>query len=265
MHTKRVVITLLPLLVGSMLAWPAMGQSTGPVDFDATEAALAGSYACNGGNTIQFAPVDASTTGVSGLNANQGTNLSGTTCGLPLYSIQSASDSTSAQDSPTQDDGAGNGAVQNVSLLGGVVTYQSLSEGDSCDTTSGATINCTDATTITKLEFAGQEISGTFTASTTFNAVDVGVLDPGCTGVETFTGSLTLADSSSQVSPDGQSGTIGISPIRLQGTLTCIGLQLSSMTIDLKDYLQMYDEWTVQNSGSLPRAAIFFDVSAGGW
>jgi hypothetical protein len=235
MHTKRVVITLLPLLVGSMLAWPAMGQSTGPVDFDSTEAALAGSYACNGGNTIQFAPVDASTTGVSGLNANQGANLSGTTCGLPLYSIQSASDSTSAQDSPTQDDGAGNGAVQNVSLLGGVVTYQSLSEGDSCGTTDGVTITCSDTTTITNLKVGGQSVTGTFTSPATYNLVDVGVLDPGCLGAETFTGMVTIASASSLVSPGGQSATATMAPVRVDGTLTCLGLPLVSEQVHLQD------------------------------
>jgi hypothetical protein len=234
MHTKRVVITLLPLLVGSMLAWPAMGQSTGPVVFDSEEDALSALYSCNGAGDTPLT-VAQSTTDGSGSNATQASNVSAAACGgQSLFSAQSASESTSAQDSVTQDDGAGSSQEQSVTM-GGVLTYDTKTDVNNCSTPDGTNISCSDTTTISNLYFAGQHITGSFNSPTTFSAIDAQVLDPACTGVATFTGTLTIAYSTSQVSPDGQSGTMEMAPLKLDGTETCIGLQLGSMTFSLKD------------------------------
>jgi hypothetical protein len=240
MHTKRFVITLLPLLVGSMLAWPAMGQSTGLVVFDSSEDALYGTSACNGIGNSPITLVQSDTDG-SGNNANQASNVSATACGgQSLFSAQSASESTSAQDLVAQDDGAGSSQEQNVSLLGGLVSYASKSESDNCSTPDGINISCSDATSLSDLYFNGQRITGTYDSPTTFQAVNVKVEVVGCTGVDLFTGQLTVGGSTVQLSSDGQSGTVQMIPLELQGTLNCLGIPLGSMTVDLKDFSSIY-------------------------
>lgn len=187
MRTNFFVPTFISVLLSGALAAPAMSQGTGPVAFDATESALTGTVACNGCSSTPIASVDASTTDVTGGNNVAGSNQSATACGLPLYSIASANDSTSAQDTSSQDDGNGNGTLQTVSLLGGVVTYQNKTEAEACDEASVAgqavTAGCQAVATIHNLMFAGQHITGTFTSPATFQAIDVNVRIPGyCTG-----------------------------------------------------------------------------------
>lgn len=64
--------------------------------------------------------------------------------------------------------------------------------------------------------------------------MSVAVQVPGyCTGVALFTGRLTVAGSSTQTS--GNRTVIRLSPIALEGTLTCIGLPLVSLAVDLDD------------------------------
>jgi hypothetical protein len=55
--------------------------------------------------------------------------------------------------------------------------------------------------------------------------------------VALFTGQLTIG----AVSTEGVGTplvTSMVSPIELKGTLTCVGLPLSSITVDLKDYVK---------------------------
>lgn len=221
------------ILLSSALAAPAMAQSAGPVSFDVTESALAGTVTCLGGSATTVAPVDASTTDVTGSNDSKAINLSATACGLPLYSFASADDDSSAQDTASQDDGDGGSSLSNVSLLGGLVTYQSKTETDACND-SGQAIACQSTTSIQNLNFAGQHITGTFTSATQFPAVSVMVKIPGyCTGAALFTGTLTLDDSLAQA--NGNTETITATPLALKGTLTCVGLPLTSMSVALLD------------------------------
>jgi hypothetical protein len=65
----------------------------------------------------------------------------------------------------------------------------------------------------------------------------VQLLQGDCTGVALFTGTLTVAAMSTQ----GQGTNVitqTMSPVALQGTLTCIGLPLSSITVNLRDYAE---------------------------
>ena len=213
---------------------PVSAQDTGPVEFTSTETALTGTVACNGGTATPISQVAASTTVGTGSNDVQASNLTATACGLPLYTIASANDASSASDTPTQDDGAGTSSVLQMSLLGGVLTYTTKIETDNCNANTPGEINCTDTTTIQNLTFAGQQITGTFTQPTTFNAVSVAVQIPGyCTGVALFTGQLTVAASSTQTS--GNTTQIQVAPIALAGTLTCVGIPLTTMTVNLQD------------------------------
>lgn len=229
MHTKMRFPTLFSLLIAATLAEPIAAQTTGPVTFDSTESALTGTVACNGGTATPISSVDASTTDTAGSNDAVATNLAATACGLPLYTIASANDASSASDTPTQDDGAGTSAVSQMSLLGGVLSYDAKTESANCNTTT-----CSDTTTIQNLYFAGRHITGTYTQPTTFNAVSVAVQMPGyCTGAALFTGQLTVASSSEQTS--GNVREVQLSPVALQGTLSCLGVPLTTMTVSLQD------------------------------
>ena len=218
------------------LAAPVSAQSSGPDTFTETESALTGTYACNGGATTSISPVDASTTDGSGGNQNNASNLSASACGLPLYSIGTASDATDATDTATSDDDDGSSNTQHVSLVGGVVTYDTKTETDACTVTDSAgDVACSNTTTINNLRFAGKLLTGTFTQAATFQAVDLQVQVPGaCTGIALFSGTLTVASGLTQ----GQ-GTNHITqtetPVGLQGTLTCVGLPLTSMTVNMAD------------------------------
>ena len=233
MRKHVLVSVLLSTVLGSTIALPAFGQTVPPDQFDETESALAGTVACNGGPATSIAQVDASTNDVSGSNDDKASNLSATACSLPLYVIGTADDSSSAQDTSGQDDDTGNSTVNSVSLLGGLVTYAAKTEADGCADT-GQALSCEDTTSIQNLVFAGRHITGQFTQATTFNAVNVTVQIPGyCTGVALFTGTLTVAASSTGVSGDVR--TVDMDPLTLNGTLTCLGLPLASMQVNLQD------------------------------
>ena len=153
-----------------------------------------------------------------------------------------------------------------MSLLGGVLTYTAKTETDNCnattqDDTQEVTINCTDTTTIQNLKFAGQHVTGTFTQPTTFNAASVAIQIPGyCAGVALFTGQLTVSGSSTQTS--GDKTVIRLSPIALEGTLTCVGLPLASLAVDLDDEDSNSHSLTVAGAGGGSSAAIGMAVPA---
>lgn len=238
MRTKMFVPTLLSTVLASTMASTVSAQGSGPLVFDSTNSALTGTVACNGGQPVAITPVEASTSDANGgLNEVSGSNLAANSCGFPLYSMQSEEGATYTSDTNTSDVGNGGNGMEQVSLLGGVVTYDAKTEYDLCAgsaSDSTATINCQDNTQIQNLVFAGQPITGTFTQPTTFNALNVQVKIPGyCTGLALFTGSLTVDSVSQQQS--GDTGSITSAPISLNGTLTCVGLPLASMTVNLQD------------------------------
>lgn len=235
MHRIRFVVSMTFAMVFVTAASSVCAQTSGSVAFTPTESALVGTVACNGGTATAISPVDASTTNTTGSNDNQASNLSGSACGLPLYTITSSDSATSASDTTSLDDGDGTSTIRQMSLLGGVLTYQSKAETSGCSsTTTSAT--CSGNAQFTNLVFAGQTITGTYYQPTTFQATNVSVTVPGtCTGVALFTGTLTLAATSQ--SQQGNKGTVSLTPLALNGTLTCIGLPLTSMTVALKDNL----------------------------
>ncbi|GGA13740.1 hypothetical protein [Dyella caseinilytica] len=240
-HFSSSLFTPIAVALAFVLATPLLAQDTGSVPFDATENALSGTYTCDGGSQVTINSVDTSTTDVSGSSDATGSNQSATACGLPLYSIASADDTTNAADTTTQDDGDGSSTLSQVSLLGGVVSYTSKSESDSCQADATGQPTCTGAVTIQGLTFAGQPITGTFTQPTTFQTTDLQVdVGSSCTGAALFTGQLTIGDYSIQ--QDGDTGTLDFAAIHLVGTLTCAGLPLTSVTVDLKDDYQVDDE-----------------------
>lgn len=238
MRSKMFVPTLCVTLIAGLATGSIQAQGTGPVAFNVTASALTGTVACNGGAATPIAPVDASTSnGNGGLNNVSASSLSANACGFPLYTMQSVEDASFTADTGSSDVGNGGNGITQVSLLGGILTYQAKTEYDLCGASASgntATINCQDTTQIQNLMFAGQSITGTFTQPQTFNAVDVQVQLPGyCTGIALFTGSLAVDSVSQQQS--GNSGTVTIAPISLTGTLSCIGLPLGSVEVNLQD------------------------------
>ena len=237
MRTKYIFIpALVSVLLSGMLAAPAMGQATGPVSFDVTEGALRGEVSCNGIADTPVASVDASETDGTGGSDSQASGLSEKACGgLPLYSIGSVNDSTSAEDTTSSDDGDGNSTVQTFNLLGGLVTYVSKTETDSCSIASGqTTISCQGQATVQAFYFAGQQITGTFSSPTTFHVNDASVSIPTCADGASFTGDLTVDDSSEVI--NGTTTTLSLMPVHLSGTLTCVASTTTTMKIDLRDY-----------------------------
>lgn len=235
MQRNRLVAPAALALVSVTVAPSAWAQTTGSVAFTPTESALVGTVACNGGPPTAIAPVDASTTNTTGSNDNQASNLSGQACGLPLYTITSTDSATTASDVTSQDDGDGTSTIQQMSLLGGVLTYKSKTESGGCNS-SGTSVACSGNAQFGNLVFGGQTITGTYSQPTTFQVTNVSVTVPGtCTGVALFTGTLTLAGTSR--SQQGNKGTVSLTPLALNGTLTCIGLPLTSVTVALKDNL----------------------------
>jgi hypothetical protein len=233
LHFSPIQIALLTIGLACLSA-PLTAQDSGSVSFDSTESALTGTVACNGGVVTPISSVDASATDVTGSNDAVASNLIATACGLPFYTITSANDASSASDTSTQDDGAGTSSVSQMSLLGGVLTYDTKTETDNCNANTPGEVNCTDTTTVTNFYFAGQHITGTFTQPTTFNAVSVTVQIPGyCTGVALFTGQLTVAGSNTQTS--GNTTEIQMTPVALEGTLSCVGLPLTQLQIVVAD------------------------------
>ncbi|HTV85903.1 MAG TPA: hypothetical protein VME63_10865 [Dyella sp.] len=239
MRSKMFVPTLCVTLLAGLSAGSVLALNLLPVAFDVTESALSGTVACNGGQAQPIEAVDASISDDNGgLNDVSASSLSADACRLPLYTIQTAQDASYSADTDSSDVGNGGNGVEQVSLLGGILTYEAKTEYDLCAATASGetdTIHCQDATQIQNLVFAGEPITGTFTQTTTFDAVDAQVqLSPRyCTGVALFTGSLTVNAVSQQQS--GSIGSISMAPIALQGTLSCVGLPLGSMTVNLQD------------------------------
>ena len=235
-------VVALPFGIALGVSLPARAQSAGPVPFDSTESALVGTYACDGGATVTISPVDASTTDIAGSNDATASNLSADACGLPLYAIASADDASDASDTASLDDGGGSSTLSQVSLLGGIVTYTSKSESDSCTADADSDVTCSGSTSFQGLTFGGQAIRGSFTQPTTFNATSLQVSLPGyCTGLAIFTGQLIVADY--RIQQSGDFTDLESSPIHLTGTLSCVGLPLSSVAVDLKD------DWDTDGEG----------------
>jgi len=214
---------------GSLLA-----QTTAPISFNGSESALKGTVSCNGGPPTAISSVEMSETDVSGSNEVQGSNLSGSACGLPLYSFGSTDDKTSASDTSSLDDSEGTSSITNACLLGGVVCFGTKSETDSCAADASGNVSCHGTSIGNNLYFAGKHITGTFTQPTTFHTTNLQVSIGGaCTGIALFNGDLTLA-SSSTTTIGNQSVAI-IAPVTLNGTLSCIGLPLTTETVALQD------------------------------
>jgi hypothetical protein len=238
MRSTMFVPTLIATLLAGLTTGSIRAQGTGPITFYVGESALSGAVACNGGQATPMAPVDASTSnGNGGLNDASASSLSADACGLPLYTVQSAQDASYTGDTGSSDVGNGGNGLEQVSLLGGVLTFQAKTEYDFCGASASgnaAIINCQDNTQIQDLVFAGQPVTGTYTQPTTINADDVQVQLPGyCTGIALFNGSLTINSASQQQSDDA--GSIDMAPVALNGTLTCVGLPLGSTTVNLRD------------------------------
>ncbi len=233
-------MSLLSALLFSALATPADAQDKpGPVAFDVASMALAGTVACNGGSPVAISPVDESTTDVNGTNDAVGSSLGGSACGLPLYAIGSADDATDASDTSSLDDGEGKSTLQSVSLLGGILTFDSKAEDDTCTATgiinNATQVTCQGVSSIQNLHFAGQHITGTYSQPTSFQATNLSIQLPGyCTGAALFNGTLTVANASSQQQANGEDD-VQVAPIALKGTLACIGLPLASMQVSLQD------------------------------
>lgn len=99
----------------------AMAQS-GPDSFISTTTALTGSVTCSNGAVTPLS-VDPSTTNDSGSNESTAGATTVTACGQTIYQASSIDDKSHADDTAVLDDGGGETDAQNVSILGGLVTF----------------------------------------------------------------------------------------------------------------------------------------------
>ena len=227
----RVVARIaLALVLGASFSGTLLAQTA---DFTANEAGLVGTTACNGGSATAITPLAESTTVNTGSNSDQGYNLVSTACGMQLASIQQASNATDASDTASLDDGVTSGSLTKVSMLGGLLSFDSKSENSACTANASAAISCQATSTGKNLYFNGQHITGTFTQATKFSALGIQVTLGSACPVALVSATLTL--DSSSASTVGNHFDAAFASIDLQGTATCV-LSLQTMKFDLQDW-----------------------------
>jgi hypothetical protein len=243
----RVTANTLALVIACSFAASAFAQTSPQINDE--ESALEGSFSCNGGveTSVQ---VDEASTSNSVNNDVQASNQKTQDCGDPLISIGSVNDDASIKQGTNESTDAGAGNESNVIVLGGVLSYDTKSENDTCDLNEATNnISCNGSATFTNGSFAGQSIPhGTYTQPTQLNAVDFSVSLSGVCTLALFTGTLTIAPQP-VASTTSTGTTVTMGPYELKGTLVCIlgSTLLSSETVDLKD--QWGGGWSTHDSG----------------
>jgi len=224
----------------SLILWMGYGTSAmaqaGVDSFVTTTSALAGSVTCSNG-TVTPISVDASTTNDSGSNESTAGTTTVTACGQTIYQASSIDDKSHADDTVSQDDSTGETDAQNVSLLGGLVTYSQEQAQTICQPTdANGDVGCTGVATFTGLTIDGNLLpAGATTPGETYPIVNAQVLAPDCVGVALFTGKVVLLDS--QIVNNNTPNVTGEGEwIHVTGSATCLGLPLGATThYDLRD------------------------------
>lgn len=223
----------LPFLM--FFAASASAQS-GPDSFTMTTSALAGTVTCSNG-TVTPISVDPSTTTDSGSNESIAGATSLTACGQSIYQASSIDDKSHADDTAALDDASGETDAQNVSILGGLVTFSSEQAPATCQTTDSAgDVVCGGDGHFSHLAINGSAVAaGDYAPGSSFQIVNAQVVAPDCVGVSLFTGQLTMLDSQTAnndtASPESEGEWL-----HLTGQATCVGLPLGATThYDLRD------------------------------
>jgi len=210
---------------------------TGPLDVEVTSSALTGSVTCSDG-TVNSISLDPSTAHDSGSNDSAVGSSSLTLCGQNIYQSGAIDDSTSASDTTSLDDGVGTTKANNVSMLGGLVTYTKEDASSTCEVTDpvARVFSCSGSATVSNLDINGVPAiaAGTYAPGTTLNIVNAHVLSPACTGVALFTGKLVLEDeqiyNNNSLNPSAE-----MAWLHLIGDAVCVGLPLGTTHYDLRD------------------------------
>jgi hypothetical protein len=231
---------------------PLASAAAGDVPFRFTSEAASVLLGCNGAAPAPYNDVDpvfANTNGGSDLVASQ---VFGSACpgllaprGVQIYSYQYVDDSAYAYDTPSSDYGEAKSLTKEVSLLGGVLTYDQKQDEAVCTETSY--VSCTQRTTISNLTFEGRSITGTFSQKQVIPAsgLQLQLATGTCTGLAEFTGYLTIDDAVTSATQK----EVDFIPLALDGTLTCLGVPAGTIEIHIKDYSKWEydDQRIVQN------------------
>ncbi|KLD64594.1 hypothetical protein [Dyella japonica] len=248
-------LVLLPLL---SYGAPASAQA-GPDTFTVTTTALTESVTCPNGSITPLSE-DPSSTVDSGSNDSVAGSTTVTACGQIIYQASQIDDRSSASDIVSLDDATGETDAQNVSLLGGLVTFDSEQAPGTCQSNDAqGDFSCSGTGTFTHLAINGSRVAtGTYAAGTTFNIINAQILAPNCTRVALFNGKLVLADS--QIAGnDTNSPVVEGEWLHLTGNAICLGLPLGTTKYDLHDPVK----WFVgsnQGQGFLEDRAAQFEL-----
>ena len=210
---------------------------------------------CSNGSVTPIA-VDPSTTIDSGSNDSSVGATAVTACGQTIYQASSIDDKTHADDSVALDDAFSETDAQNVSILGGLVTFAQEQAPATCQDNPGlGEVTCGGEGKFKSLAINGSPVAlGTYLPGTTFQIVNAQVLTPGCIGASLFTGKVVLLDS--KITDNGTDDVEAAGEwIHLTGQAVCLGLPLgSTTTYDLADFAllslaKQYDQMIEKTCG----------------
>jgi hypothetical protein len=234
---EKIVISFIAATVASAMTFPS-SAAVGDVHFKSDAYAIQGWFKCNGGAPSSLGDIDLASVDTTGDNIAIASNLALRACpgllnpqGMPIYSIASAEDEAIATYTMLEDSGEAISDLDQVALLGGVVTYLKKTEDDKC--TETATITCVGTTSIEGLMLGGSHITGTFDRKTVFPAVGISVPASACglLGLAIFNGEMILNDAVNSE----EEHVVRFAPITLNGKLSCVGTGLGRVDVHLTD------------------------------
>ena len=179
---------------------------------------------------VNIPPVDQSTTATAGSNEVTGTDVSQTLFGVEVYKIENVDDVTEDDDTATLDDGIGKAKTGKGSLLGDLVTWTSNDDPLTCSfdpTIPNPQVGCTSTETTHGLKINGVAIpAGAYPGGSTFPVSGTlsgdGSSCPSGVGVETFTGYLSLQESTIGRNATTGKFSVAVTGIHLFGQSVCI-------------------------------------------
>ena len=242
MHTicnSRNMKTLAAALLVATFGPAGTGYAqTTPPTFSASATSVEGMETQTTGifqSTKNWGPDDQSTTSTIGSNDEPSPSITETNNGVEDYQSVDDDNSTDAGSGNDQADAASTSGSG--SALGGLVTWNNLSIGETCLPDSGINnrIDCTVHETFSDLRINGQSaIQGSFGPATSI-PVAGNIPDPDCPlGVVSFEGNLVLDDSI--INTGTEQGSDTEIAMQITGTATCKAAGLIPL------YTQNYNE-----------------------
>ncbi|HLJ88516.1 MAG TPA: hypothetical protein VKZ53_16975 [Candidatus Angelobacter sp.] len=226
LKTPRVLPPL--LLIFCLALGKHTAAQAGPISFTSEANAINGTVTCADGSVVSILPVDATFTITTGSSNKSLDFASASACGMNVYLVTSMDDKTDDSDTMTEDDGDSFASTGSGSLLGGLVTWSSGQDADSCTESTPNTANFTASASATNMVINGQPLPpGDYPSGTQIPIVQASITVPSstCTGVALFSGTLTLMPMSI-TGQNTNSVRLALAFLTLSGDLTCIGIPL---------------------------------------